>query len=282
MLVACSDEMGAVPSGTAPAAVESGATDPTAAPERHLDAIGVQLYTVRAAMAEDFEGTLRKLALMGYREVEFAGLFGHDPAEVRQLLLELGLTAVGSHVTWDRFRDDPEGAIEETLALGCEYMVFPWLPDTERQTLTQWQDWVALLNRVGQSGRERGLELAYHNHDFEFTAVDGVKPYDLLLDELDRSVVKLELDLYWLAKAGGEPDALFERNPGGFPLGHVKDMRRSDQAIVDVGAGDLDFAAVFAEAERSGMQHFIVEHDDPDNPLQSVENSLLYLKQLSY
>jgi sugar phosphate isomerase/epimerase len=284
LLAACSsDDSDAAPPSMGPEALEPGGSPEPVAGERHLNSIGVQLYTVRAAMEQDFEGTLRSIAAMGYQEVEFAGLFGQDPVQVRQLLAELNLTAVGSHIDWTRFRDDPNGAIEETLALGAKYMVFPWTPDTERQTLAQWHDRAALLNQVGQASREQGLELAYHNHDFEFMPVEGVRPYDLLLDEIDRNVVKFELDLYWLAKgAGGEPSELFERYPGGFPLGHVKDMRSSDQAIVDVGQGDLDFAAVFAQAEQSGMQHFIVEHDTPTDPMQTAENSITYLKQLTF
>jgi sugar phosphate isomerase/epimerase len=272
LLAACSDDPAVTP--------DPGATAPET--QRQLNAIGVQLYTVRAAMAADFEGTLRSIAAMGYQEVEFAGLFGRDPAQVRQLLTELNLTAVGSHVDWSRFRSDPNAAIEETVALGAQYLIFAWMPEAERQTLAQWRDWVALLNQVAQASSERGVEFAYHNHDFEFTAVEGVRPYDLLLDEFDRSLVKLELDLYWLAKAGGEAGPLFDRYPGGFPLAHVKDMRRSDQAMVDVGQGDLDFGAVFAEADRSGMQHFIVEHDESANPMQTVETSLTYLKQLEF
>jgi sugar phosphate isomerase/epimerase len=251
-------------------------------PKRHLDAIGIQLFTLRALMQEDFAGTLRDVASIGYEEVEFAGLFGNDPAQTKQLLAELNLTAVGSHVDWNRIRDDPDGAIEETLALGSHYLVFPFLPEGERQTLAQWRDWVVVLNRVGQACKERGLELAYHNHDFEFTAVEGVVPYDLLLEQVDRSVVKLELDLYWLAKGGREPAALFAEYPGGFPLGHVKDMRRSDQAIVDVGQGDLDFASVFAQSEVSGMAHFIVEHDNTADPMRTAQNSFTYLQQLTF
>jgi sugar phosphate isomerase/epimerase len=273
VLAACSDES----EGPADLASDSAETTP-----RQLTAIGVQLYTLRAAMEADFEGTLRNIADMGYQEVEFAGLFGRDPAQVRQLLTDLNLTAVGSHVDWSRFRSDPNAAIEETVALGAQYLVFAWMPEAERLTLAQWQNWVTLFNEVGQASSDRGIEFAYHNHDFEFTAVEGVRPYDVLLEGIDRNVVKLELDLYWLAKAGSEPDPLFDLYPGGFPLAHVKDMRRSDQAMVDVGQGDLDFAAVFAQAERSGMQHFIVEHDEPANPMQTVENSLTYLKQLSF
>jgi sugar phosphate isomerase/epimerase len=283
LLAACGEETATAPPGGAPAGVEPGQTDDPAVPgQRHLTEIGLQLYTVRTEMERDFEGTLRAIAGMGYSEVEFAGLFGHEPGEVRQLLTELNLIPVGSHVTWDRFRDDPDAAIEETLELGCQYIVFPWLPDSERQTLEQWQGWVELLNRVGQSSDERGIQLAYHNHDFEFAPIDGVVPYDLLLDELDRSVVSMELDLYWVAKAGADPAVLFERAPGDFPLGHIKDMRASDQGFADVGQGELDFAAVFALAGQAGMQHFIVEHDEPADPMQSVQNSFSYLQQLSF
>jgi sugar phosphate isomerase/epimerase len=250
--------------------------------ERHLNAIGVQLYTVRAAMESDFEGTLRSLAGMGYREVEFAGLFGHDPAQVRSLLAELGLSAVGSHVDWTRFRDDADDAIEETLALGAQYLVFPWTPESERRSLTQWHGWATRLNEVAAASSDRGLPVAYHNHDFEFTPIDGTLPYDVLLAELDPNRISFELDLYWLAKAGGEASALFERSPGRFPLAHVKDLRSSDQAIVDVGQGDLDFAAIFAQAAQSGMQHFIVEHDQPADPMQTVQSSIEYLQQLAY
>jgi len=250
--------------------------------ERHLGAIGVQLYTVRVAMQSDFEGTLRRLAEMGYREVEFAGLFGRDPAQVRSLLAELNLTAAGSHVDWSRFRDDPTGAIDETLALGAQYLVFPWTPDSERQTLDQWHGWAARLNEVAAESRDRGLPVAYHNHDFEFQPIEGTLPYDVLVAELDPNLVDFELDLYWLAKAGGDASALFASQPGRFPLTHVKDLRRSDQAIVDVGQGDLDFAAIFAQSAQSGMRHFIVEHDSSADPMQTAQTSIEYLQQLAF
>ena len=250
--------------------------------ECQLGAIGVQLYTVRAAMESDFEGTLRRLAEMGYREVEFAGLFGRDPAQVRSLLAELNLTAVGSHVDWSRFRDDPMGAIDETLALGAEYLVFPWTPDSERQTLEQWHGWAARLNDVAAASRDRGLPVAYHNHDFEFTVVAGELPYDVLVAELNPALISFELDLYWLRKAGALASALFDVSPGRFPLVHAKDWRASDQAIVDVGQGDIDFAAIFAQRAESGMQHVIVEHDAPSDPMQTVQTSIEYLQQLRF
>jgi sugar phosphate isomerase/epimerase len=296
--IACGDSSsddtpagGAPAAGTPPGGSSGDGSNPAEGPavpaacspgECRLGAIGVQLYTVRASMESDFEGTLRRLAEMGYREVEFAGLFGHDPAQVRSLLAELNLSAVGSHVDWNRFRDDPTGAIDETLALGAEYLVFPWTPDSERQTLEQWHGWAARLNEVAAASRDRGLPVAYHNHDFEFTPIAGELPYDVLIAELDPALISFELDLYWLRKAGVLASALFDVSPGRFPIAHVKDWRASDQAIVDVGQGDIDFADIFAQRAESGMQHFIVEHDAPSDPMQTVQTSIEYLQQLTF
>ena len=216
--------------------------------ECRLGAIGVQLYTVRAAMEADFEGTLRRLAQMGYREVEFAGLFGRDPAQVRSLLAELNLTAVGSHVDWSRFRDDPTGAIDETLALGAEYLVFPWMPESERQTLEQWHGWAARLNEVAAASRARGLPVAYHNHDFEFTVIAGELPYDVLVAELNPALVDFELDLYWLRKAGVLASALFDASRGVF----LSSTRRTGERATRPSSTSARATSILPPSSRSG------------------------------
>ena len=249
---------------------------------RQLERIGVQLYTLRVDAQRDLEGTLRRVAELGYDEVEFAGLFGNDPARIRELLDELGLDAVANHVDWQIIRDDPQRGIDETLALGSEYMVFAWMPAGERSRLEQWQTWVERLNAVAQSCRDQGLRFAYHNHDFEFPPIDGVVPFDLLRQGLDRELVDFELDFYWLTLAGGEPTPLFEQDPGRYVLSHVKDMDPADQSMIDVGQGAIDFAAAFAQSEQSGMRHFFVEHDDTDDPWRTVEVSLDYLRGLRF
>jgi sugar phosphate isomerase/epimerase len=233
-------------------------------------------------MAEDLEGTLRRVAELGYDEVELAGLFGHDPQAVRQLLDELGLDPVASHVDWEIIREAPDRAIEETLALGSRYLVLAWMPPSERSTLERWRGWVDRLNDVARACRDRGLRFAYHNHDFEFQPLEGRLPFDLLLEGFDRDLVELEVDLYWLALAGREPGDLFDRYPGGYPLAHVKDMDRSDLSMADVGQGDLDFAATFAQADRAGLRHFFVEHDDTSDPWRTAEVSLKYLRDLTF
>jgi sugar phosphate isomerase/epimerase len=241
---------------------------------------GAQLYTVRAEMGCDFEGTLRRVADIGYDEVEFAGLFGRDPADVRPLLKKLGLKAVASHVDWQRLRDAPDGLIKETKALGAQYMVLAWLPPEQRQALDQWRWWVSHLNTVGKMARKQGLRLAYHAHDFEYQPIDGVRPIDLLEKGLNPKFVGFEMDVYWTVKGGGDPVALLRKYPGRFPLAHIKDIGKTDVAMADIGDGRIDFAAIFKAAGPSDFKHMFVERDDGADPFATLERSLAYLKSI--
>jgi sugar phosphate isomerase/epimerase len=252
----------------------------SAAPAAARDHYGVQLYTVRDAMKRDFEGTLRRVADIGYDEIEFAGLFGRDPAKVYPLLKKLGLKAAASHVDWQRLRDDPDGLIKETKALGAPYMVLAWLPPEQRQTLDQWRWWVSHLNRVGKTARKQGLRLAYHAHDFEYQPIEGVRPIYLLERGLDPKFVGFEMDIYWTIKGGGDPVSLLRRYPGRFPLAHIKDMSKTDMAMADVGDGRIDFAAIFKAAGPHDFKHMFVERDDGDDPFATLSRSLAYLKSV--
>ena len=250
--------------------------------KRHLKSIGVQLYTVRKELESDFEGTLRRIADIGYDQVEFAGLFGRDPNDVRKLVKKLGIKIAASHINWEKLKDNPESAIAETKSLGAKYMVLAWFPPEQRETLDQWKDWIKLINRAAKMADERGIRFLYHNHNFEFTKIDGVEPYDLLLDTVDRKYVSFELDIYWLKLAGRDPEPLFARYPKGFPFSHVKDMNETDSAMADVGDGKIDFARIFSANDKSGMKYFIVERDDGEQPFVTLEKSLKYLRELRY
>jgi sugar phosphate isomerase/epimerase len=249
---------------------------PVAAKEHY----GTQLYTVRADMERDFEGTLRRVADIGYDEIEFAGLFGNDPATVRSLLKRLGLKAAASHVDWKRLRDDPDGAIKEAKVLGAPYLVLAWLPPEERQTLDQWRWWVSHLNAVGKIARRQGLRLAYHAHDFEYQAIDGLRPINLLEQGLNPKFVGFEMDIYWTVKGGGDPVAMLRKYPGRFPLAHIKDMSKTDMAMTDVGDGRIDFKAIFKAAGRRNFKHMFVERDDAGDPFATLARSLAYLKNM--
>jgi sugar phosphate isomerase/epimerase len=245
-----------------------------------LDKIGVQLYSVRDLMKKDFAGTLEKVAKIGYKEVEFAGYFDNKPEDVRKLLDGLGLKAPAVHVSIDVLRDSLDATLATSKIIGHQYIVCPWLSPADR-TLEKYKEHAALFNKVGEACQKAGIQFAYHNHEFEFEAQDGKIPYDMLLADTDPKLVQMELDLFWIRKGGQETLAYFEKHPGRFPLCHVKDMT-ADQKMVDVGAGTIDFAKIFAQSKQAGLKHYFVEHDEPSNPLQSITASYQHLKQLKF
>ncbi len=248
--------------------------------KKSIPNIGLQLYTVRSLMEADFAGTLRKVAEIGYREVEFAGYFDQDPGEVKVLLDELGLTAPAAHVPLEMITGNLDHAIAAAQIIGHRYLVVPWLGE-EQRTPEGYQALAAALNSAGEAAQNAGVRIAYHNHDFEFEMMDGQPAYDRLLAETDPALVDMELDLYWINKAGHDPLAYFARYPGRFPCCHVKDMGEVGK-MVDVGRGRIDFAAIFAKSAQAGLKHYFVEHDQPEKPLESIRNSYQYLSKLTF
>ncbi len=248
---------------------------------RTLEAIGVQLYTLRSLLTDDFEGTMRTVADLGFDEVEFAGYYDRRPDEVRSLLDELDLEAPSTHVPLGVLRDDLDRVIQTAQAVGHEYVICPWLAPSERGSMARYRELASFFNELGGQMREAGLQFGYHNHAFEFEAIDGERPYDVLLNATDPELVTMELDLYWVVQAGYDPLTYFEQHPGRFALSHVKD-RTSDGAMVAVGEGAIDFAGIFARSGQAGMERYIVEHDNPDDPIASIRSSYEYLSQLQF
>jgi sugar phosphate isomerase/epimerase len=250
---------------------------------QRLERVGVQLYTVRDDLARDFEGTLARIAEIGYREVEFAGYHGKSPSEVRAILTRLGLAAPASHVPIEVFRRDTDGAIAEAKTVGHQYLVVPWLAPPERRSIDDYRRLAEELNRFGEKVRAAGMRLGYHNHDFELGAMDGSVPLDLLFDRTDPNLVIFELDLYWVTKGGADPLTYFSRYPGRVHLVHVKDSAGApDHRQVDVGKGTIDFAKILSRREQAGIRHAFVEQDEPANPLEMVRASYEYLAQLRW
>jgi sugar phosphate isomerase/epimerase len=267
------------------------------AAEHKMDKLGVQLYTVRDLMKADFEGTLAKVAAIGYKEVEFAGYFDHSPKDVRAILDRLGLTSPAPHVAYDQLGDKWPEQIESAKIIGQSYIVCPWIPEELRKDPDIWKKAAETFNRAGEASQKAGIQFAYHNHWFEFLPVNGKLPYDFLLETCDPKLVKMELDLCWITVAGGDPVKYFDRHPGRFPLVHVKDMKRlpkvseaggqdfGDSLHADmtaVGSGIIDWKRIFAKSEKAGIKHYIVEHDKPADPLASIKESYQYLRQLRW
>jgi len=252
-------------------------------PDERLERIGVQLYTVRRDLARDFEGTLASIADIGYREVEFAGYHGKSASEVRAMLAHLGLAAPASHVSLDEFRRAADSAIAASTEVGHRYLVVPWIDAAERRSLDHYRRIAEELNRIGEKVRAAGMQLAYHNHDFELAAMEGSVPLDVLIERTDPTLVVLELDLYWVTKGGADPLTYFSRHPGRVHLVHVKDSAGApEHRMVDVGQGTIDFAKIFARREQAGIRHAFVEHDDPANPLATLRASYEHLARLRW
>lgn len=246
-----------------------------------LERIGIQLYTVRDRMAEDLPGTLHKIARIGYDEVEFAGYFEHTPAQVKGFLDAAGLVSPSAHTSIDAIRTSPERLIETAQTLGNRYIALGWLAPEERRTLDDYRRHIDLVAGFAAQCRGAGLRFAWHNHDFEFTELEGQRPIDLLLNATDPELVQVELDLYWTAKVGVDPLDYFKRYPGRFPLCHIKDMA-ADGSMADVGDGRIDFAAILASGDLAGFQHYYIERDDSTDTLQSAARSYQAAYELTF
>lgn len=259
--------------------------------------IGLQLYTVRDAMQADAKGTLAKVAAIGYNSLEGATytgsekFYGMDPGSFKKVLKDNGLVMRSCHY---RLGEDNSGgemkgtilndwhkAVDDAAALGIKYMVCAWLSPKERLGLDHYKKLAADFNKAAQTCKAAGIQFCYHNHDFEFEKQDGKYPYDVLLDETDAAMVKMEMDLYWVNKAGQDPIKLFQKHPGRFPLWHLKDMdNTAAHDFTEVGNGTIDFKKIFAHAGTSGMKYFFVEQDKcPGSPFDSITKSIGYIKK---
>lgn len=238
--------------------------------------VGLGLYTVRGEMAKSVPATLDRIAELGYGEVEFAGYFDQSPTEIAAMLKNSGLKSPSAHVPVEVFENGFDRALEYAAEIGQKYLIMPWVQQSER-TIERYKSLFDTLNAAGEKAKTAGTMVAYHNHEFEFELVDGIQPYELLLERTDPSLVMLQLDLFWLKVAGIDPLALIDRYPGRVPLVHVKD-RTADGEMTEVGSGSIDFARVFAASEKAGLKHYLVEHDNPKNPFASVGRSVNYLK----
>lgn len=246
-----------------------------------LKNIGIQLYSVRRSMERDFEGTLARLASIGYREVEFAGYFDRTPQEVRRSLARHRLAAPSSHVPIEIVRRDWARTLDTANSIGHRYVVVPWLPEEDQRTLDDFKRVAAEFNRLGAEAGRAGIRFAYHNHDFEFAPIDGHLPYDVLLAETDPASVALELDLMWITKGGQDPLDYFARYPGRFEMVHVKDSSGApEHQQVDLGRGTIDFRRIFAAREQAGIRHSFVERDDAADEFASGRASYEYLARL--
>jgi hydroxypyruvate isomerase len=246
---------------------------------QNIGPIGVQLYSVRQALQSDFERTLARVAAIGYKEVEFAGLMQHQAADVRRILDHLGLVAPSMHVPFESINDGWGAVIDDARALGCRYVVIPSIPEALRTSLESYRRVAGEFNRAAAVAAQSGVRFAYHNHAVDFAPLERRVPYDILLEATDPSLVDIELDLYWIVRSGQDPRRYFNRWPGRCKLIHAKDSSAGpDYKMADVGGGIIDWPNTLAAARAAGAEHCFVERDDSPDPMASITASFRYLR----
>lgn len=254
-------------------------------PAHRLHRIGLITGTIGKALQTDFVGTIKKVAAVGYQELEFGQQKGMPDKDFKKLLDDLGIAAVAGGAARKQLEDDLDSMIQSSHLFGKRYVVcyWPWLDSGKNKTIDDWKRMGADMNRLGARVKAAGLRLAYHNHDIEFQITEGQIPYDVLLAATDPDLVDMEMDLYWVAKGGQDPVAYLKRHAGRFALFHVKDMESSAQrGKACPGQGILDFRPMLAEGARAGVRHFIVENEGVKDALPCIERSYAYLAQLRY
>ncbi|HVT39664.1 MAG TPA: sugar phosphate isomerase/epimerase [Gemmatimonadaceae bacterium] len=248
-----------------------------------IERMGLELYTVRDQMAANVESTLERVAAIGYQEVEFAGYFGHAPARLRETLDRLRLAAPACHVDLADVEHKWNATANAARSLGHRWVVVASVDDKDLESVASLRALAARFNAAGRRAHDAGLRYGFHNHSSELKPVHGSVPLDVLLSETEPALVDFEMDLYWLTRGGGDALSYFAKYPGRFHLVHAKDTSGPPaHEMRDVGAGTIDWKAIFAHGKQAGIEHVFVEHDEPVDAYASAAASYRYLKSLEF
>lgn len=242
--------------------------------------ISLQLYTVRDACERDYKGALEAVAAAGYRWIElFGGFYGMKPGELKRLLAGMGLGITSAHVDLEMLETELEQVMDEYEAVGCRTLVCPWLSEERRRQPDVFERLGAFLDDAGELLRARGMKLAYHNHDFEFTLAKDPDGLHQILTQCDPDNLSLEPDVYWLAYAGLDPADYMRRLGSRVILIHLKDGNLKKQTFSPLGEGDVDLPSVIEVGRELGVEAFVVEQDfHSGSPFDSIRASLEYLR----
>lgn len=262
--------------------------------------IALQVYSVRDAATEDFEGTMRAVKEMGYDGVELAGLYGLESAVAcKKVLDKVGLELVSAHVGFDALEDDAQ--LDDYAATGVKFIAIPWMvaPKNEEELNAA----IARIRNCGERCKARGIQMLYHNHDFEFEKINDKYILDTYYAEIPADLLQTELDTCWVNVGGENPSDYVRKYTGRAPIVHLKDFTGSksenmyaligtDTAKEDsagkfefrpVGYGKQDFPSILAAAEDAGAGWVVVEQDSPaldKTPLECAKMSIDYLKSI--
>jgi sugar phosphate isomerase/epimerase len=258
--------------------------------------VGLQLYTIRDAMGKDVPGSLKLVSDTGFKYLEMASyndgkFYGYLPGEFKKMVNDLGMEILSSHAgikPTGISSDEAKKMADDHAKVGAKYCMQPWIEEADRKSISGFQKMVAEWNKVGKIMKENGVQFGYHNHNFEFGPVEGKIPYfDVFLPEMDKEYMTLELDLFWVTKAGINPVELFKKYPGRFQLFHMKDMYTKEAPFfktvstdfAPVGAGLINFKEILAAKNIAGMKYMFVEQDATKDgkPFDAIKTSIINL-----
>lgn len=273
--------------------------------------VGLQLYSIRDDMEQDMDAALAKVKEMGYDCVEFAGYFGKSAQEVKALLDKYGLECISVHQGYDVFLKEPKENVEYLKTIGAKYCVVPWMGVEKHKGTPQWEQTVKEFNEVGKLLKDNGIQLLYHNHDFEFNKFEDKFLLDWLYETIDSELLQTEIDTCWVRYAGYDPADYIKKYTGRSPIVHLKDFVCENfdmgamYALIDdegkegdtdkpesrdeagfmfkpVGHGLQDMPEILKAAETAGADYVIVEQDQsPERPaMESAKMSREYLKSI--
>lgn len=257
--------------------------------------IGYQLFSIRDEMAKDPISTLKDLKSMGYEDFEAYGFddgkdeyYGHRSSEFKKILDDLGLTITSGHYGFspylDKSDDELKGFVDRCIAgaktLDSKYITWPWIAP-EQRTIDHYKLMAEKLNLIGAQVKEAGLGFAYHNHGFEFEDHDGQNGFDIVLHETDPTLVKLQIDMYWVMHSSKTtPKELVRLQPGRFVMWHIKDMDKVTRDYTELGNGSIDYVDILPDPVASGLEFYYLEQGGnfARNSRQSASDSIGYFK----
>jgi sugar phosphate isomerase/epimerase len=236
--------------------------------------IALQLYTVRETMKNDFLGTLKDVAGIGYKGVELAGMGGMTAKELRAVLDDLGVTVVGGHCSVDAVNKGMEQLLSDYVTLGASYLGVAWVGE-EWRSEQGWHRAARLMEKAAMEATKHDITFFYHNHAFEFEKINGKNGIDVLLESADPALVKWEEDVYWVKKGGEDPVAYMNKYAGRTPLVHIKDMTADPSHTFEIiGEGIIDFDVIFKAGDANKVDWYIVEQDQcPKGEIASARQS---------
>ncbi len=257
--------------------------------------MGLQLYTIREDMAKDTIATLKVAKAMGYNDFETFGFdsdkgtfYGYKSADFKKIMDDLHITASSGHFAFHLYLDKPDDDLSRYVdaciigahALGMKYITWPWIAP-EQRTLDNFKLMSKKLNLIGEQVTSGGLGFAYHNHDFEFKDYNGKNGFDIILNETDPSLVKLEMDLYWVMHSKLKPKELVRSQPGRYVMWHIKDMDKITRDYTELGNGSIDYVKILPDPIESGLEFYYLEQGGnyAHSPMQSIADSAAYFKQ---